>query len=233
MLFSRRIPAAPPSTVPGGRVLARGQKTVVREFARADVDKWIAWPRHGDPLFDSYNAPSLSERQRDLYYQQHRDAGTSRQFSVDDLEGQYIGRISIRDIDWRVGASVLGISFHPGRLGQGLGSDALTAFLGFYFSELRMSALFLDVAAFNHRAFRVYEKCGFRRCGERWGEPQTDLAGVFRKPEFNGIRSLFRWEFGLVRPLLIDMVVRKDEWERMHREQTPRNGRHSAYPSAE
>ena len=46
----------------------------------------------------------------------------------------------------------------------------------------------------------------------------ADLAGVFRKPEFQEIRPLFRWDFGLIRPLVIDMVLRRDEWERLRRE---------------
>lgn len=196
-------------------MLARGSHTVVREFERADVDRWMAWPRHRDPLFDSYNAPMMSVRQRDLYYQERTHSPDSRQYSVDDLSGEFIGRISIREIDWRLGASVLGISFHPQRLGKGYGTDALWSFLTFYFGPLNMNVLFLDVAAFNRRAYRVYEKCGFARCGQRWGDPQTDSAGIFRKAEYREIRHLFQWEYGLVRPLLLDMSLRREEWVRL------------------
>jgi diamine N-acetyltransferase len=221
MLFTRRSPANLPDARSGGRILTRGEKTILREFERADIDKWIAWPRHPDPLFDGYNAPALTERQRDLYYRQRRDATDSRQYSVDDLRGEFVGRVSIRDIDWQLAVAVLGISFHPYRLNQGLGSDALRAFLGYYFRSLKMGALFLDVAAFNHRAYHVYEKSGFRLCGQRWGDLQTDVAGVFRKPDYAGIRHLFQWEHGLVRPLVYDMVLRRDDWERLYGESEP------------
>lgn len=217
MLFTRRRPEAGPYTQ-APRVLARGEQTVVREFVREDVDRWMAWPRHRDLLFDGYNAPVLSLRQRDVYYQQRIHSADSRQYSVDDLSGEFVGRISIREIDWRIGAAVLGISFHPERLGQGYGTDALWAFLSFYFGELGMKVLFLDVAAFNHRAFRVYEKCGFRKCGQRWGDPQTDSAGIFRKSEYRDLRHLFQWEYGLVRPLLVDMALRREEWLRLRDE---------------
>lgn len=212
MLFTRKRDVA---TEPRARVLSRGEKTVLREFERADIERWMAWPRHRDPLFDSYNAPVLTERQRDHYYRQRLDATDTRQYSVDALDGEFVGRISLREIDWHQGASVLGVSFHPGRLSQGLGSDALWSFLGFYFSRLNMNALFLDVAAFNARAYRVYEKCGFQRCGQRWGDAQTDTAGIFRRREHEGIRHLFHWEYGLVRPLLIDMVIRRSHWEQI------------------
>lgn len=218
MLFARRGQPPPQQGPVGPRILARGARTVVREFEREDVDRWSAWPRHRDPLFETYNPPVFTPRQRDVYFQQRLYAHDSRQYAVDDHQGEFVGRISLRDIDWRVGGSVLGISFHPERLGLGLGSDALWAFLSYYFGAMKMSTLFLDVAAFNKRAFRVYEKCGFRRCTQRWGEPQTDYAGIFIKPQYESIRSLFQWEYGLVRPLLIDMVVQRDEWERLWHE---------------
>lgn len=211
-MFTRRVPTQRESGGKERLILARGQKTVLRVFDRSDVDRWIAWPRHTDPMFEGYNPPHLTTRQRDLYYQQRYNAPDGRQYGVDDLEEELVGRISLREMDWRLGSSVLGISLHPGKLNQGLGTDSLITFLGYYFDKLQMSSLFLDVAAFNYRAYRVYEKCGFRRCGQRWGEPQTDVAGVFRKPEYEAIRHLFRWEYGLLRPLLIDMVIRRAEW---------------------
>jgi RimJ/RimL family protein N-acetyltransferase len=87
---------------------------------------------------------------------------------------------------------------------------------------MRMSVLLLDVAAFNERARRVYEKCGFQPRGRRWGDPQLDHAGIFRLSERRDLRPLFHWEHGLVRPLLIDMILRKDEWERK-RDERARN----------
>jgi len=219
-MFTRETQKNGAHRPPAGTVLARGKKTVLREFERADVDRWLAWPRHRDPLFESYNPPLLTQRQRDHYFQQQRDSRDTRQYAVIDPTGEFVGRISIRDIDWRLGVAVLGISFHPGRLGQGFGSDALWIFLSYYFGNLRMHALFLDVAAFNFRAQRVYEKCGFRRCGQRWGEPQTDYAGIFRNAQWETIRHLFQWDNGLMRPLLYDMVIRRDEWERLWEERS-------------
>jgi len=213
VLFLRREPAA---GVPGSEdgILARGESTTLRRFEREDVDRWLGWPRHVDPLFGSYNPPVLTPRQRDEYFQARMAAPDSVQYSVDDLAGELVGRVSLREINWRAGVSVLGISLHPGRLNQGFGTDCLQAFLGYYFGPLKMTALFLDVAAFNTRAYRVYEKCGFRRSGERWGEAQTDYAGVFRRLEYQGLRHLFLWDCGMMRPLLIDMVLRREDWAR-------------------
>ncbi len=196
------------------RVLAEGQITVLREFTRADVDRWLEWPRHADPLFAVFNPPPMSPRQRDSYWASHRNSASSRQFAVDDREGVLVGKISLREIDWYARSAVLGISFRPDRLGGGLGTDAMKALLGYYFGPLGMEALFLDVAAHNVRARRCYERCGFRHLGEHWGEASPDLAGIFRDPERESVRLLFRREHGLIRPLLYDMVLRRAEYER-------------------
>jgi diamine N-acetyltransferase len=200
--------------------LAEGGKTVLRRFERSDVDRWLAWPRHADALFESYNPPSLTPRQRDYYYQSRQAAHDLMQFAVEDRQGELVGRISLREIDWRARCAVLGITFHPSRLGEGLGTDALAAFLRYYFGAMGMNSLYLDVAAFNKRAHRCYEKCGFRTLGHHWGEPQPDYAGVMSSVRYGDIRPLFRAEDGMVRPLLIDMALHRQEffhWLRTYR----------------
>jgi diamine N-acetyltransferase len=197
-----------------GKILAEGRKTVLRDFARVDVDRWLEWPRHADPLFHVFNPPVMSSRQRDAYWANHRQSGSHRQYAVDDRGGVLVGKISLREIDWYARSAVLGISFRPDRLGEGLGTDALSALLSYYFGPLGMEALFLDVAAHNERARRCYERCGFRRLGEHWGEPGPDLAGIFRDPAKESLRPLFYRDHGLVRPLLQDMVIRRAEYER-------------------
>jgi len=207
-----------------GKILAEGRKTVLREFVRADVDRWLEWPRHADPLFQVFNPPPMSARQRDSYLASHRQSPASRQFAVDDRAGVLVGKISLREIDWYARSAVLGISFRPDRLGQGLGTDAMEVLLSYYFGPLGMEALFLDVAAHNERARRCYERCGFRHLGEHWGEASPDLAGIFRDPDKEDLRPLFHWEHGLVRPLLYDMVLRRAEYERHARGSEVRRG---------
>jgi RimJ/RimL family protein N-acetyltransferase len=203
------------------QILARGRLTVVREFERADVDRWLAWPRHEDALFQEFNAPPMSPRQRDLHYESKRGRSDVRQFAVDDLPGELVGRLNLREIDWFGRTSVLGISFRPDRLGEGLGTDSLSAFLDYYFQTMRMRALFLDVAAHNARACRCYEKCGFRYIGEHWGEAMPDTPGIFRDERYAALRACFRREGRLMRALYLDMVVHPADHARAHRGAEP------------
>ena len=58
--------------------------------------------------------------------------------------------------------SVLGIVFDPNYVNKGYGTEAIITFLDYYFNEMNMKKLYLEVAKFNKRAIRCYEKCGFK-----------------------------------------------------------------------
>jgi RimJ/RimL family protein N-acetyltransferase len=191
--------------------LGRDARVTLREMTRADLDRGLEWPRHTDPLFLAFNPPAMSLRQRDLYYARRLRATSARQYSVDDREGVLVGRMSLREIDWFARTAVLGVSFRPDRLGEGLGTAALELLLDHFFMRMAMNALFLDVAAHNTRARRCYERCGFHVIGEHWGEAIPDLAGIFRDPRQAPLRALFRREHGLIRPLFIDMALHRSD----------------------
>ncbi len=198
-------------------ILAEGRLTRIRRLEREDIDRWMAWPVHSDRLFSSYDPPSgWSPQQADRYYFDVSSNPGLRHYAVDTASERLVGRISLRHIDWRQGGAVLGVSFNPGRLNSGLGTDALSAFLSHYFRGMGFRSLFLDVASHNARARHVYEQLGFTDCGRRWGEPQPDRAGIFTHEHLRSIRPHFHCEHGRVRPLLIDMVLRREVWERRH-----------------
>ena len=76
--------------------VATGEKTRMRRFTRQDVDRWLEWPRHSDPLFEAYNAPSMSAGMRDAWYQDLVNQQQQLPFAVDDMHGELIGRIFLR-----------------------------------------------------------------------------------------------------------------------------------------
>lgn len=196
-------------------VLAQGRLTMIRRLEREDIDRWMAWPAHVDRLFRSYDPPvGWGPEQANRYYFDLRADHCLRHYAVDSGQEKLVGRLSLRHIDWRHGGAVMGVSFNPGRLDSGLGTDALSAFLGYYFRGLRFRSLFLDVAAHNERARHVYERLGFQPYGRRWGDLQPDTAGVFADERYRSLRAHFHWEQGKVRPLLHDMVLRREDWER-------------------
>jgi RimJ/RimL family protein N-acetyltransferase len=67
--------------------------------------------------------------------------------------------------------------FHPDLLGQGIGTLAIRLLLRHAFETMGLHRLDLRVLAFNRRAIRCYEKCGFVH--ERFERESAWVAGTW------------------------------------------------------
>jgi RimJ/RimL family protein N-acetyltransferase len=190
--------------------LAEGERTRLRRFTRRDVERWLAWPPHADPLFVSYNPPKMSALMSDAWYDDLVNRQAQVPYAVDSLDGQMIGRIFLRFVNRVEGGSVLGIDFDPRFVSQGYGTDALRAFLGYYFGPLGFRRLLLSVAAYNIRARRCYERLGFRYLNSYW-ERRKNEANVFGDDRYRDIRHLFRRSRSGIEVLFHSMEARKPE----------------------
>ncbi len=192
------------------RVLAAGVKCVVRQFTRDDVDAWLAWPPHLDPLYQSSYPRPMNRYERDAWYYERLNRNDYMMFAVDDKQGRLAGLLTLRNIDRNRTHAVLGITLRPEALNYGIGTDSLWTFLSYYFDVLHFDAMILDVAAYNRRAQRVYEKCGFVYTGEHWGH--FDDYNVFIDDHYNGIRQYFRRHGAWIETLFYDMVLRRQDY---------------------
>jgi diamine N-acetyltransferase len=171
--------------------LANGARTGIRRFNRRDVDRWLAWPPHDDPLYSPYNPLPMSGSLREAWYDDLVRRQAQVPFAVDHLDGTMIGRIFLRFVNREQGAAVLGIDLDPRYVGQGYGTDALRAFMRYYFGPLNFRRLVLSVASYNVRARRSYERCGFRYVGRHWERLKSE-ADVFGDQRYRQLRPLFR-----------------------------------------
>ncbi|HEU6446225.1 MAG TPA: GNAT family N-acetyltransferase [Gaiellaceae bacterium] len=70
----------------------------------------------------------------------------------------------------------IGLGLRPDLTGRGLGLEFFRAGVEFGRERFRPALIVLNVAAFNERAIKVYERAGFRETGrhmrqfDRWGE---------------------------------------------------------------
>ncbi|WP_169302626.1 GNAT family N-acetyltransferase [Thermobaculum terrenum] len=193
--------------------IARGQKIYLREFTRADVDEWVNWPPHVDPLFQDYNPPRLSPLERDIWYIEHASRSDMMLFAIADEDGKLIGRLFLRQVDRSKKSAVLGIDLRSDKLDKGYGTDALQTFARYYFEVLGYKVLRLDVAAFNRRAQRVYEKVGFIYTGEHWSSyPPPYFSEVFSEDKYENIRGYFRRTGSGISVKHYDMELTRDRW---------------------
>jgi len=211
-------------------VVARGKKTVIRWFERSDVDKRQQWPRHTDPLYSHNDPRPMSSRERDLWFLDRSVSGSYRMFAIDDQHGNMIGWLTLRNINGEAGSSVLGIALDPTRMGIGYGTDALMAFLDYYFDVMGFKEMWLDVAAFNYRAMRSYEKCGFHYVGQHWTEhPSSAFPPVFSDPRYRDVVQYFRRSLLGIEVLYYDMVIDRPAFRRrkaVMEEDARSDGRH-------
>ncbi len=198
------------------RPIVKGKKVSLRSLSREDVDAMQRWGSHENPLLASYNVHPMTSRERDDWYRARTRRADFRMFAIEDQSGRLVGRLSIREIDNRRRRARLGISLDPDQVGQGLGEDAITAFLEFYFEHLRFEELVLDVAAHNQRARRCYEKCGFSYAGEHWQKDtalraQAGLA-IFTDDRFRDVSRFFRQSRSGLDVLTSDMHLTREDY---------------------
>lgn len=81
-----------------------------------------------------------------------------------------IGYANVRDFSNPHGTAEFGIAIgEPAERGKGYGTEAVQLLLDYAFSVLGVYNVWLDTAAYNLGAIRVYEKAGFREIGRRRG----------------------------------------------------------------
>ncbi|WP_428426626.1 GNAT family N-acetyltransferase [Pararhizobium sp.] len=80
-----------------------------------------------------------------------------------EKDGSPIGEIRLDNMNKTDRRTLLALGiFDPSRLGQGIGPVAIALVLAHAFGTLNLHRVSLRVLAYNSRAIRAYEKCGFR-----------------------------------------------------------------------
>ncbi len=190
------------------RFVAIGRLTRIRAFTRWDVDRWLSWPPHTDGLYSTYNPSAMDGSVRDAWYGDLIDRQGQLPFAIEALDRQLIGRLFLRHVRKSLGAAVLGIDLDPRYIGQGYGTDALAAFLRYYFGPAGFRRIYLSVAAYNTRARRSYEHCGFRYVRTHWERLKCE-ADVLGEPRYADVLPLFRRGARGLEALMHDMVAER------------------------
>ena len=149
--------------------IAEGERVILRELARGDVDEMARWPRFDEPELQWANIELSTARERDAWYERSRSNPTRRRFTIFGRDGRAVGTIGLRNIDFRFGEGTLGIIVNAADVGGGYGTDAVRTIVRFAFERLGLRKVYLDVAEGNERARRCYDRVGFVRIGQHRG----------------------------------------------------------------
>lgn len=85
----------------------------------------------------------------------------NRHYAIADGNDEYLGTISLEDIDLENGHALYAISLRSFAKGNGTAMAATKQLLDIAFREIGLERVFLNVLADNERAKRFYQKAGF------------------------------------------------------------------------
>lgn len=169
------------------------------------------WGVHENPLLFDYNLPPLSDEEIEEWYHYKTRGYNRKYYSVFNKENKLIGYMGIKYIRKILKESTLGIVFDPNYINKGYGTESILTFLDYYFNKLNMRKMYLDVAKFNKRAIRCYEKCGFSIVNMYMDE-FFDQNLDFKNPYFLKEQSSFVLKNGKVYNYIYKMKIDKNTY---------------------
>jgi diamine N-acetyltransferase len=90
----------------------------------------------------------------------------SYHFAIVDENDEYLGTVSLKDIDQSAKNGEYAIALRTKAQGHGTGKFATEAILEFAFKELELERVYLNVLSDNIHAIDFYQKIGFKYEGE-------------------------------------------------------------------
>ncbi len=163
-----------------------------------DTQSWEKWDRNTEfkRLLDDVPAMHLSASvAKDMLENSPADSALFMAHTAGDEK--LIGFVELGGFDWAARTAWVGIGIGEADYwGKGYGTEMMNLVLRYAFQGLNLNRVNLNVFAFNKRAIRSYEKCGFVYEG-------TQREVIYKEDQ--------RWD-------VIDMGILREEWERLNQE---------------
>ena len=133
----------------------------LRRLEEKDIPGMLEWMH--DPEINRwfrFDAASMTEERVKIFI-----AGsfteTNRHYAIADDDDNYLGTISLEDIDRENAHALYAVSLRADAWGQDIALTATNMLLDIAFRELDLERVYLNVLSDNGRAKRFYEKAGF------------------------------------------------------------------------
>lgn len=142
----------------------------LRKLEYKDAPLMLEWMH--DPDTKKYFRKSMESQTLEetlLFIENARNSfeeGSTLHFAVVDSNDQYLGTISLKNINKEDGNAEYAVSMGRRGRGNGIAKEATWEILSYAFNKLGLERVFLNVLEDNIRAQKLYEKCGFKFEGE-------------------------------------------------------------------
>ena len=144
-----------------------GEKIRLREYKREDVP--IALQFVNDSEMKKLLSPGIpylyTLEDENKWYEGLSANNDTYNFAIETIDDQkYIGGCGVNNVDWKNSIAVIGIFIgDKDYWSKGYGTDAMRVLVRFIFEQMNINKIKLNVYAFNERAVKCYEKCGFKK----------------------------------------------------------------------
>jgi RimJ/RimL family protein N-acetyltransferase len=190
------------------------ERLILRDMLLPDLEQMQQWRPFSNPLSPTWNIHWRNIQDMEGWLGRLKHDASRRIYAITLKDGTVIGRLSLRHI-YTGQHAVLGIALGADWVGSGYGTEALQAFMPYFFDVLHFDSMWLDVAAPNLRAVKCYEKVGFVRTREQFRSVTSGEARAFRSmPEYAELSSMLTQQNGRCQMLFYDMELTRDEWRR-------------------
>ncbi|WP_348626907.1 GNAT family N-acetyltransferase [Rhizobium leguminosarum] len=146
-----------------GMVNLTGRNIELRPASSADLDARLSLGNHADIIemfgVSRSDVRPLTREGASQWLQKLIGNPTAW---VIDVHGRLVGEIRLDNLDLHDRRATMAVGiFDPQLLGKGLGSASIRLVLEHAFTHLQLHRIGIRVLAYNTRAIRAYEKCGF------------------------------------------------------------------------
>lgn len=160
----------------------------LRALQKKDAPFMLEWMT--DPeitRFFRFDASRISEESCRDYIEKAQAYPNTVHFAIADEADEYLGTISLKDIDREKKCAEYAISTRKKAHGSGAALEATRLILDYAFQTLGLERVYLNVLAENGRANSFYRKAGF--CYLREEPEALDLHGQLKTLNWYAIQS--------------------------------------------
>lgn len=161
----------------------------LRKLKEKDADGMLEW-MHDPEIQKNFQIAMRSKEKKDiLEFIKKAEVvpiqNESIHYAIANEQDEYLGTISLKNIDMISRNAEYAISLRQKAQGRGIAAKATKELLNIAFKELDLERVYLNVLSENIRAIHLYEKCGFIYEGEF--RKHLLLEGEFKTLKWYGI----------------------------------------------
>ena len=139
----------------------------LRKLEKKDIPFMLEWMQDKEQAaFFRFDPDSVTEETGAAYIEKAQDQDPDYHFAVVDQNDEYLGTISLKQVDRTNGHAEYAVSMRKCAIGKGIAAEATREILEYARRELGLHRVYLNVFSDNIRARKFYEKMGFTFEGE-------------------------------------------------------------------